>query len=136
MELSSLDLSVSAEQGFEFEFVPEGSGVGSGLFFTVIGRHSDTVKDWTRKEVNKMRQREAFLIKKGKGDEFRQVEEDEEFSIKSAAIRIIDFKGLTEGGKELPFSKETALTLCRINQDIRDQVIAASDSLTNFTKSK
>lgn len=135
MDISKLDLTTTSEQGYEFEYIPESTGIGEGFFITVLGKHADTVKDWTRKAVNNMRDRERMLAKKGK-DDYRKVEEDEQFAIQSAAIRIIAWRGITEGGKPLEFSKEKAVQICTINPDVRDQVIEASDLMTNFTKSK
>lgn len=135
MELSSLDLSTTSEQGYEFEFIPEATGIGEGFLITVLGKHADTVKEWTRKAVNNMRAREAMLSKKGK-DDVRKVEEDEDFGVQFAAISIIGWKGLNDNGKPVEFSKEMAQTICRINPEVRDQVSAASDLMSNFTKSK
>ncbi len=135
MELSSLDLSTSSEKGYEFEFIPEATGVGEGFYITVLGKHADTIKEWTRKAVNNMRERERLLAKKGK-DDYRKVEEDEAFGIQLAATTIIGWRGLNDGGKPVEYSKEMALTICRINPEIRDQVSAASELMSNFTKSK
>lgn len=135
MELSSLDLSSTSENGYEFEFIPEATGIGEGFFITVLGKHADTVKEWTRKAVNNMRDRERMLAKKGK-DDYRKVEEDEAFGIQLAAITIIGWKGLSDGGKPVEYSKEMALQLCKMNPEVRDQVSTASDLMSNFIKSK
>ena len=135
MELSSLDLSSTSENGYEFEFIPEATGIGEGFLITVLGKHADMVKEWTRKAVNNMRDRERMLAKKGK-DDYRKVEEDEAFGIQLAAITIIGWKGLNDGGKPVEYSKDMALSLCRMNPEIRDQVSAASDLMSNFLKSK
>jgi hypothetical protein len=135
MELSSLDLSSTSENGYEFEFIPEATGIGEGFLITVLGKHADMVKEWTRKAVNNMRDRERMLAKKGK-DDYRKVEEDEAFGIQLAAITIIGWKGLNDAGKPVEYSKDMALALCRMNPEVRDQVSAASDLMSNFIKSK
>ena len=135
MELSSLDLSSTSENGYEFEFIPEATGIGEGFFITVLGKHADTVKEWTRKAVNNMRDRERMLAKKGK-DDYRKVEEDEAFGVQLAATTIIGWKGLNDSGKPVEFSKEMALHICKVNPEVRDQVSAASDLMSNFTKNK
>ena len=76
-----------------------------------------------------------MLAKKGK-DDYRKVEEDEAFGIQLAAITIIGWKGLSDGGKPVEYSKEMALQLCKMNPEVRDQVSAASDLMSNFIKSK
>jgi hypothetical protein len=135
MDLASLDLSATSEQGYEFEYIPESTGIGEGLLITVLGKHADSVKDWTRKAVNAMRERELMLSKKGK-DEYRKIEADETFAIQLAATKIIGWKGLSSAGKPVEYSKEMALHLCRVNPEIRDQVTTASDLMTNFIPSK
>lgn len=135
MELSSLDLATTSEQGYEFEFIPEATGIGEGFLITVLGKHADTVKEWRRKAYNNIRDRERMLAKKGK-DDYRKFEEDEAVAIQLAAITIIGWKGLRDDGKPVEFSKEMALHICRVNPEMCDQVTAASDLMSNFTKSK
>lgn len=130
LSLSDLDLSKPCEQGFEFEYISDSTGKASGVFITVLGGHSEKVKDWVRKSLNRMRQRDAILTKKGK-DDVRSVEEDEQFSFENAAIRIMSWRGITE---ECNF--KNAVLLCSINQEIRDQVLGNSEELGNFIKSK
>jgi hypothetical protein len=127
--LTELDLVKPSETGFEFEYIQE-SGGPSGVFITVIGSHSGKVKSWVRKELNTIRQRAAMMEKKGKED-IRLVEDDEEFGIRNAAIRIIGWRGITED-----YTPELAIKLCEVNPEIRSQVIEKSDELANFTKSK
>jgi hypothetical protein len=71
-----------------------------------------------------------MMEKKGKED-IRLVEDDEEFGIRNAAIRIIGWRGITED-----YTPELAIKLCEVNPEIRAQVIEKSDELANFTKSK
>jgi hypothetical protein len=135
MDISALNLSESSETGFEFEYIPESTGIGEGVFITVIGKHADKVKEWSRKALNDMRGREAMLIKKGK-DDFRKIEEDESFGIKQAAVTITGWRGISDGANDLEYSAAMAVTLCTINPEIRTQVMAASEQMSNFTKSK
>ena len=69
--------------------------------------------------------------KRGKDVEVRSAEEDEQFAIESAAIRITGWRGITQ-----EFTPELAIKLCTINPEIRTQVIKESDELGNFKKSK
>jgi len=135
LSLQELDITTPCNQGYEFEYVPESTGIPSGVFLTVIGSHAEDVKKWVRKELNQMRQHEAILQKKGKDDP-RTVEQDEQFSIRNAAIRIKGWKGILDNGAEWPFSFENACKLCELNPEIRNQVVKESESLGNFIQSK
>jgi hypothetical protein len=130
LSLLDLDLQKPCDIPFEFEYIPESTGRPSGVFISVLGGHSEKVKAWTRKSLNLLRQREAILTKKGK-DEPRLVEDDEQFSIDMAAIRITAWRGITED-----CTPENATKLCTVNPDIRAQVIKQSDELANFIMSK
>jgi hypothetical protein len=129
IDLQALDLSTS--EGYEFEYVSESSAIPSGIYITVLGSNSDHVKKWVRQALNKMRQREAMQAKRGKDVDIRTVEDDEQFSIESAAIRVTGWRGISQ-----EFTPELAIKLCTINPEIRAQIIKESDDLGNFTKSK
>ena len=75
MELSKLDVSVPSEVGHEFEYISEANGA-TGVFITVIGEKSDTVKNFIRKELNLLRQKRKMREKRGK-DDVELVEEDD-----------------------------------------------------------
>jgi len=130
ISFEALDISKPCEQGYEFEYISDATGKPTGVFITVLGSHAEKVKAWVRRELNRMRQREALMTKKGK-DEIRQIEDDEQFAIESAAIRIIGWRGIDKD-----YTPQLAITLCEINPEIRQQVIAKSDELANFIKSK
>lgn len=130
LSLNDLDLSKPCDTGFEFEYIPDSTGKPSGVFLTVVGAHSDKVKAWVRKSLNRLRERDAILTKKGKS-EIRTVEDDEQFSNENAACRVIAWRGINE-----EFSFNNAVLLCSINSEIRDQIIKNSEELGNFIKSK
>lgn len=131
MNIDLNDLDLTTTEGFEFEYVSESSAIPSGIFITVLSSNSETVKAWLRKAINRIRQREAMQAKRGKDVEVRSAEDDEQFAIESAAIRITGWRGITQD-----FSPELAIKLCTINPEIRLQVIKESDELGNFKKSK
>ena len=57
------------------------------------------------------------------------IEDDEDFAIHAAAVRITGWDGITQ-----PYSYENAVKLVTVNSEIRDQVFKASNELANFTK--
>ena len=94
----------------------------------MLGSQAPKVQEWVRKSLNRRRSQEAMAAKRGK-DIDRTVEDDEQFGVDAAAIRIVAWRGITE-----PYSHESALILMANNSEIRDQVFEASNNLGNYTK--
>jgi len=130
IDLDDLDITKKAEVGYEFEFINEASAAPTGIFITVIGSHAPAVQNWVRKRLNAMRTREAMLKKKGK-DDMRFVEDDEEFGIESAAVRVVGWRGITQ-----ECTKENVIKLCTINPEILAQIVKNSNELSNFLGNK
>jgi hypothetical protein len=126
--LDDLNLVTASENSYEFEYL-KGDGRPTGVFISVIGSQAPKVQEWIRKTLNRRRSQEAIAAKRGKEVE-RLVEDDEDFAIGAAAVRIVGWKGIKE-----PYSPEGALKLCRNNSEVRDQVFEASNNLANFTLS-
>ena len=122
MKIADLDLSTSCEAPFEFEYV-DANGNPTGVLISVIGSHAASVKEWARKELNRMRQQSAL-----NPNAVRTVEDDEAFGIKSAAVRIHSWKGISE-----ECNYDNAVKLCSVNIRIREAVIKHSDNIANFT---
>lgn len=126
--LDDLNLVQASENSYEFEYL-RGDGRPTGVFISVLGSQAPKVQEWIRKTLNRRRAQEAIAAKRGKEVE-RLVEDDEEFGIGAAAIRVVGWKGIKE-----PYSPEAAMKLCQNNSEIRDQIFEASNNLGNFTKS-
>lgn len=125
--LADLDLVSASENSFEFEYLrPDGRE--TGVFIKVIGSQAPKVQEWIRKSLNRRRAQEALATKRGKEIE-RLVEDDEQFGIDAAAIRIVGWSGISE-----PYTPEAAKILVTNNSEIRDQVLEASNNLGNFSK--
>lgn len=124
--LDDLNLVSASENSYEFEYI-RGNGMATGVFISVLGSQAPKVQEWIRKNLNRRRTQEAMAAKRGKEIE-RTVEDDEDFGIQGAAIRIVGWKGINE-----PFSPEAAMTLCRNNSEIREQIYEASNNLGNFS---
>lgn len=129
LSFDDLNITKACEQGFEFEYVRESEEKESGVFITVLGSHSELVQSWVRKRLNANRQRDAMRAKRGKADDVRSIEDDIDFGIESAAIRITGWRGISQ-----PFSPDNAILLCTINPEIRLQVVTQSDDIGNFTR--
>lgn len=130
LSLDDLDVERQCEDSHEFEYI-DPSGKKTGVFISVVGSHAQSVKEFTTSELNKDRMKKAQAARKGKDQEYTPFEEDIDFMIKSAAIRIVGWRGI-----ENECNDENRLRLCRINPLIRAQVLEESNNLANFTKSK
>jgi hypothetical protein len=130
ISLESLDITKPSEIGFEFEYISEANNKPTGVFFTVLGSNSNKVQEWTRKELNRRRQREAMNAKRGK-DNVVLIEDDEEFGVQSAVIRVVSWRGITE-----ECTPANVRRLCELNPEILGQIIKNSNELSNFIKSK
>ena len=127
LSLADLDLVSASENAYEFEYLrPDGSD--TGVFVTVLGAQAPKVQDWVRKTLNRRKSQDQLAAKRGKEIE-RTIEDDEQFGIDAAAIRVVGWRGITE-----PYSHENALILMERNNELREQVFEASNNLGNFTK--
>ena len=130
VSLENLDLTKQCEDEYEFEYV-DPAGNRTGVFISVVGGQSERVRKFNAQEVNRMRRQEMLAKKKGKKEDFTPIEDDLEYLVCDAAIRITKWRGIDQ-----ECTPENSKKLCRINAVIRQQVIEHSNDLANFTKSK
>ncbi len=129
-DVKLMDFSVAAELGYEFELkLPTGSG--SGAYLTVIGAQSPAVKQYSKRKFQEYQQRQQIAKRKGKEEDI-SLDEAEELSIESALVRLVDWKGITEEGKEVKFSKDKAREILKQHSWIREQIMEESDFVGNF----
>lgn len=130
-DLQKQDFSKSAELGYKFELkLP--TGASSGAFLTVIGDLSPTVKAYSRKKFQEYQQKQAIAKRKGKDTEEMDLDEAEDLAVESTLVRLIDWSGITEGGVEVPFSKEKAREVLKQHAWIREAIITESADILNF----
>lgn len=130
ISIDDLNIQKKTERAFEFCYIDE-NNKETGIFFSVIGARAPVVQDWVNKKINQQRAHEKMQKKRGKDDDIRTVEEDQEFGAEMLSRRIVGWRGIAE-----PFSPERALTLCENNELICEQVREHSENISNFTKSK
>jgi len=126
--IASLNLVQASETGYEFE-VKNSDGIGLGVFITVRGEHSDTVRAAARKEINAFRERSYQAGKKGEAIVPDPVEDDEAKAIAGAVLRTVSWRGLDE-----PCTPDNARLLYTVNPEVRGQVYAAAAQSANFLK--
>ena len=131
-DLAKHNYTEIAEAGYEFELKLPGTGEGTGVFITVRGDQSKTVKAFGRKKYSEFKLREQQAKRRGKDVEDMTLEEAEELSIESAVVRVIDWKNITENGKPVAFSKENAERIFRDFTWIKEQVMEEAAQLLNF----
>lgn len=131
-DLSKNNMAEAAEAGYEFELRIPGTNEPTGAFVTVRGSESKVVREYARKTYNAIRMREAALRKRGKEPEEMTLEEAEEMAIESAVTRVISWRGIADGGKEVAFTKEAASSIFKEHPWIREQIMEESSQLLNF----
>jgi hypothetical protein len=132
VSLASLNARVAGEVPFKFAYVgPDGNE--TGIIFEVIGGHSETVQNKVNSLLNEKRRQEAIREASANparpGDAAIPIEDDIAFTQRLAAVRLVGWSGITD-----PWTPELAYLLCSSNPDIADQVLKASNKLSNFMK--
>lgn len=131
LDLAITNVAAQAESGYEFELLHPATGEGTEGFITVRGSGSKIVQTHARKTFTEMQKREK--VAKGKNKELDlTLDELEDMSVERAVVRIISWKGITEGGKEVPFTKENAERILKEHSWIKEAVFENSEDLTNF----
>ena len=131
-DIAKHNFSEAAAEGYSFELkLP--TGAGSGTKLTVLGEMSPTIKAYSRKKFAEYQQRQIMLKRKGKEDEQMSLEEAEEIAVENALVRLVGWQDLYEDGKDVKFSKEKARELLTAHPWVREQVIAESQDVLNFS---
>ena len=132
LDLAKNNLSVAADIGFEFEVRLPGTNEGTGAFITVRGEESKTVKAFGRNKFKEYQQKQQQAKRRGKDVDEMTLEEAEELSVETAVVRVMSWRGITDGGEEVKFSAETAAKIFKEHSWIREQVMQESSQILNF----
>lgn len=130
-DLNKDNFSTAAEQGVELELILP-TGAGSGAYLTIIGDNSKTVKAYSRKKFQEYQMKVQIAKRKGKEPEELSLEEAEELAVEAAAVRVMGWKGFTEDGKEVKFSKEKLNEVLTAHSWIREFVMQESSNIFHF----
>lgn len=131
LDLSKNNFSEIAEAGYEFQLRLPTEEL-TDAFITVRGDHSKTVKAFNRKKFTEMQQKQRSNKRRGRDDDDFTIEEGEDLAVESAIVRIISWRNISEGGKEIAFNKENADRILREHPWIRDQVMKEAGEVLNF----
>lgn len=131
LDLAVTNIAAQAESGYEFELLHPATGEGTEGFIKVRGSNSKVVQQHARKVVTEMQKREK--VAKGKNKEIDySLDELEDMGVERAVVRIISWRGISESGKEVPFTKENAERILKEHAWIKEAVFENSDDLLNF----
>lgn len=132
LDLKVTNLAESAETGYEFELLLPETKDKTGGFVKVRGSQSPTVRNYGKRKYNEYQVRVQQAKRKGKEVDDLTLDEAEDLAVENATNRIISWRGIGEGGVELPFTKENADMVLRKHSWIREQVMEESDNQVNF----
>lgn len=128
-DIEALNVVKASDNIFVFDFV-DADGNDTGIRVSVVGKHSDIVKGYIDRALNK-RRREDFMLEKSGKKAPRKIEDDEELGLDMTAIRVIAWQGIKQ-----PCTFENVKRLCEINPLFVEQVTQHSDNISNFMQSK
>jgi hypothetical protein len=131
LDLSVTNLPEIHESGYEFEIVHPGTKEPLGAFVKVRGDMSKVVKAHFRKRFNEV-QLQAKVAKRRNQEIETSLDEYEDLAIADAIVRIIGWKGIQEGGKDVAFTPENADRILRAHPWIREQIQEAATEVINF----
>jgi hypothetical protein len=127
LSIDDLDLTAASDAPFDLEVLSI-KGVKTGITIQVLGNESQKVQEWTNRQANRIRTQATQKSVTGK-DKVRTAEEDDEYVIESAVVRIVGWSGLKD-----EFTKDNATKLMVRNVHVRMQVMTASNDLGNYSK--
>lgn len=130
-DLVKQDFSKSSEVGYTFDLLLP-TGVSSGAKLTVIGEMSPAVKNYGRKKFAEYQQKVTIAKRKGKDVDDMSLEDAEELAVETALVRLVGWSGITEEGKDVPFTKEKAQAVLMQHGWIREAIMQEAGEIENF----
>lgn len=129
MSLNALNLTAASDTPFEFELTHPVTEKGLGVFISVLGDNSEKVKTFTNNEQNRRRRVKAMNEKRGKDLEIVTAQEDDDYTVEMAVIRVTGWRGLDE-----ECTPENVRALVAANFPVRERIIKESANVANFMK--
>lgn len=127
-KLADLNLKAQNNQSYEFEYI-DPNDEPTGIFFSVIGGHSDKIVRLASEQRDKQLLTESMAAKKGKDVPIETTEKQLANRAKLNAARLVGWRGIDE-----PFTDENALLLVSNNAHISEAIARESEDMRNFTK--
>lgn len=133
LDLSAFSVASQSEAGYKMPVLhPVTKQPFDGVFITVRGNESPHVQKWVRSKLNARQQEEIRLARMKKQIDPLTIAEAEDYAAEAAAVRIMGWDGIEDGGKPVPFTHEAAVGIFKRETWLRDQVLEAAGDLGNF----
>ncbi len=132
-DLTSLDTTEACNAGADVAIRHPVTNALTGITIRVLGRDSDTFKQYTRDLLNARMRREAMAQKRGKEDP-RTVEMVEQENMGLLVACTVGWSGVTENGADLAFNEANVRAVYKKYPVIYDQVNEAIGALELFLK--
>lgn len=133
LDLSAFSVASQSEAGYKMPVLhPVSHEPFEGVFITVRGNESPHVQKWVRSKITARQQEEIRLSRMKKQIDPLSIAEADDYAAEAAAVRVIGWEGIEDGGKPVPFTQESAVGIFKRETWLRDQVLEASGDLGNF----
>jgi hypothetical protein len=138
LDLADFDTVAASEAGAELQLINPVTKEPLDVFITLLGKDSETYRDYLRQNTNSRIRREAAAARKGVDANVVTAEEIEDKAIEllvvcSTGWRTGDKPTLTLKGETLPFTANNALRVYTEQLWVRRQVDSFVADLENFT---
>lgn len=130
LDLKVTNLAEIAETGYEFE-VKLPDGTPSEFFITVRGDQSPKVKAYAKRQFSQLQNQEKAAKRKGKEVEL-DYDDYEKMAVDNAVLRVVTWRGLENGGKEIAPTEENIRLVMQEQDWIRAQVLEEASIAANF----
>ena len=134
IDLTSLNTTKACNDGADVEIRHPVTNVPLGMTIRVLGRDSDTFKEYTRDLLNTRLRREAMATKRGKDADLRTVEVIEKENVDLLVVCTLGWKNVSYNGQELAFDETNVRKVYKEFPWIYDQVNEAIGTLELFLK--
>lgn len=126
-DLSSIDTVAACNKSFELEITHPATGLGTGVFISVVGKDSDIYRSRVKAFANEAIQREATGRKK-----VDTIDALEAKNIGALVAATVGWRNVVLDGEALDFNAENARRIYTRIIPVRDQVQEAVNDVSNF----
>lgn len=143
-DLADIDTIKASNEGVDFEIKHPTTNGPTGIFFTILGKDSDTFREFQRHKFNEYLRAEAYAKARGKQPQAKSAEdyEDDMLTLLVACTTGWFFRETPDspkmpflfGGKEMAFTAENLRAVYKARPFVRDQINDAVGDLANFIK--
>lgn len=126
-DLSAIDTIAACNKATEIEITNPATGIGLGVFISVVGKDSDIYRSRIRAMANENLQREATGRKKTD-----TIDALEARNIGALVAATVSWRNVVLDGETLDFTPENVRTVYKRILPVREQVQEAVNDIANF----